>query len=85
MSHCDSSPEICVKIFIFKVDVQSVHLETKCSLVKLSQEKNVTMDISSGSKCHSGRNVGGRTVKALWQGDAQGDIERRTILSASPP
>jgi hypothetical protein len=57
------SPEICVKVFIFKVDVQSDHLETKYSWVKVSQGKNVTVDVSSGSKCHSGRNVGGRNVK----------------------
>ncbi len=57
-------PEICVKMFIFKVDVQSDHLETKCSCVKVSQGKSVTVDVSSGSKCHSGRNVGGRNVKA---------------------
>jgi hypothetical protein len=57
-------PEICVKMFIFKVDVQSDHLETKCLWVKVSQGKNVTVDISSGSKCYSGRNVGGRNVKA---------------------
>jgi hypothetical protein len=30
----------------------------------VSQGKNVTVDVSSGSKCHSGRNVGGRNVKA---------------------
>ncbi len=64
MSHCDILPEICVKMFIFKVDVQSDHLETKCSWVKVSQGKNVTVDVSSGSKCYSGRNVGGRNVKA---------------------
>jgi hypothetical protein len=40
-------PEICVKMFIFKVDVQSVHLETKFSRVKVSQGENVTVDISS--------------------------------------
>jgi hypothetical protein len=57
-------PEICVKMLIFKVDVQSDHLETKCSWVKVSQGKSVTVDVSSGSKCHSGRNVGGRNVKA---------------------
>jgi hypothetical protein len=57
-------PEICVKMFIFKVDVQSDHLETKCSWVKVSPGKNVTVDVSSGSKCHSGQNVGGRNVKA---------------------
>jgi hypothetical protein len=57
-------PEICVKMSIFKVDIQSDHLETKCSWVKVSQGKNVTVDISSGSKCHSGRNVVGRNVKA---------------------
>jgi hypothetical protein len=51
-------------MFIFKVNVQSVHLETKCSQVKVSQGKNVTVDVSSGSKCHSGRNVGGRNVMA---------------------
>jgi hypothetical protein len=56
--------EICVKMSIFKVDVQSDHLETKCLWVKVSQGKNVTVDVSSGSKCHSGRNVGGRNVKA---------------------
>ncbi len=60
-------PEICVKMFIFKVDVQSDHLETKCSWVKASQGKNVTVDVSSGSKCHSGRNVSGRNVKASLQ------------------
>jgi hypothetical protein len=60
-------PEICVKMFIFKVDVQSDHLETKCSWVKVSLGKNVTEDVSSGSICHSGRNVGGRNVKApFW-------------------
>ncbi len=57
-------PEICVKMFTFKVDVQSDCLEAKCSWVKVSQGKNVTMDISSGSKCYSGRNVGGCNVKA---------------------
>ncbi len=57
-------PEICVKMFIFKVDVQSDHLETKCSWVKVSQGKNVTVDVSSGSKCYDGRNVGGHNVKA---------------------
>ncbi len=57
-------PEICVKMFIFEVDVQSDHLRTKCSWVKVSQGKNVTLDVSSGSKCHSGRNVGERNVKA---------------------
>ncbi len=56
--------EICVKMSIFKVDVQSDHLETKCPWVKVSQGKNVTVDVSSGSKCHSGRNLGGRNVKA---------------------
>jgi hypothetical protein len=30
-------PEICVKMLIFKVDVQSDHLETKCSWVKVAQ------------------------------------------------
>ncbi len=53
-----------VKMSSFKVDVQSDHLETKCSWVKVSQGKNITVDVSSGSKCHSGRNVGGRNVKA---------------------
>ncbi len=57
-------PEICVKMSIFMVDIQSDHLETKCSWVKVSQWKNVTVDVSSGPKCHSGRNVGGRNVKA---------------------
>jgi hypothetical protein len=57
-------PEICVKMFIFKVAEQSDHLETKCSWIKVSQGKNVTVDISSGTKCHSGRNVGGRNIKA---------------------
>jgi|LakMenE18May11ns_1017448.scaffolds.fasta_scaffold9049221_2 hypothetical protein len=51
-------------MFIFKVDVQSIYLETKCSWVKLSQGINVTVDISSGSKCHGERNVGGRNIKA---------------------
>jgi hypothetical protein len=51
-------------MFIFKVNVQSVHLETKYSQVKLSHGKNVTVDVSSGSKCHGGRNVSGRNVKA---------------------
>ncbi len=60
-------PEIYVKMSIFKVDVQSDHLETKCSWVKVFQGKNVTVDVSSGSKCHSGRNVGGRNVKASWE------------------
>ncbi len=58
-------PEICVKRFFFKVDIQSVFLQTKCSWVNLSQGKHVTVDISSGSsKCHGGRNLGGRNVKA---------------------
>jgi hypothetical protein len=57
-------PEICVKMFIFKVDVQSDYLETKRSWVKVSQGKNVTVDVSSGSKCHSGRNVCERNIKA---------------------
>ncbi len=57
-------PEICVKMSIFKVDIHSDHLETKCSWVKVSQGKNVTVNVSSGSKCHSGRNMGGRNVKA---------------------
>jgi hypothetical protein len=26
--------------------------------------ENFTVDVSSGSKCHSGRNMGGRNVKA---------------------
>ncbi len=30
----------------------------------MSQGNSVTVDVSSGSKCHSGRNVGGRNVKA---------------------
>jgi hypothetical protein len=30
----------------------------------VSQRNSVTVDVSSGSKCHSGRNVGGRNVKA---------------------
>jgi hypothetical protein len=55
-------PDICVKMFVF--NVQSDPLETKCLWVKVSQGKNVTVDISRGSKCHSGRNVGGRNVKA---------------------
>jgi hypothetical protein len=63
-----NGPEICVKMFIFKVDVQSDHLETKCSWVKVSLGKNVTVDVSSGSKCHSGQNVGGRNVKAPGEG-----------------
>ncbi len=57
-------PENCVKMSIFKVDVQSDHLETKFSWLKVSQGKNVTVDVSSGSKCHCGRIVGGRNVKA---------------------
>ncbi len=61
------NPEICVKMFIFKVDIQSVHLETKCSRVKLSQGKKVTLDVSGGSKCHSGRTVVGRYVKAQYK------------------
>ncbi len=66
-------PEICVKMFVFKVDVQSDQLGTKCSWVKVSQGKNVTVDVSSGSKCHSGRNVGGPNVKAsFFQGDFYG-------------
>ncbi len=57
-------------MFIFKVDIQSDHLETKCSWVKVLQGKNVTVDVSSGSKCYSGRNVGGRNVKASVGGGA---------------
>jgi hypothetical protein len=30
----------------------------------VSQGNSVTVDVSSGSKCHSGRNVGGRNVKS---------------------
>ncbi len=30
----------------------------------MSQGNSVTVDVSSGSKCHSGRNVGGHNVKA---------------------
>ncbi len=30
----------------------------------MSQGNTVTVDVSSGSKCHSGQNVGGRNVKA---------------------
>ncbi len=30
----------------------------------MSQGNNVTVDVSSGSKCHGGGNVGGRDVKA---------------------
>jgi hypothetical protein len=30
----------------------------------VSQGNSVTVDVSTGSKCHSGRNVGGRNVKA---------------------
>jgi hypothetical protein len=70
ISHCAVRPEICVKMFIFKEDVQSVHLETKCTRVKLSQGKNVTVDVSSGSKCHCGRNVGGRNIKTPYNSRA---------------
>jgi hypothetical protein len=70
-------PEICAKMFIFKVDVQSDYLETKCSWVKVSQGKNVTVDVSSGSKCYSGRNVGGRNVKASWITEGEKDANRR--------
>jgi hypothetical protein len=73
-------PEICVKMFIFKVDVQSDHLETKCSWVKVSQGKNVTVDVSSGSKCYSGRNVGGRNVKA----SAESDPNPKIISNSAP-
>jgi hypothetical protein len=51
-------------MFIFKVDVQSIHLETKCSQVKLSQGKNVTLDVSGRSKYNSVRTAGGRNLKA---------------------
>jgi hypothetical protein len=30
----------------------------------VSQRTNVTVDVSSGSKCHGGQYVGGRNVKA---------------------
>jgi hypothetical protein len=66
-------PEICVKMSIFKVDIQSDHIETKCSWVKVSQGKNVTVDVSSGSICHSGRNVGGHNVKASCLMDCEYD------------
>jgi hypothetical protein len=31
----------------------------------MSQGNSVTVDISSGSKCHGGQNLGGCNVKAL--------------------
>ncbi len=34
----------------------------------MSQGNSVTVDVSTGSKCHSGRNMGGRNVKAPIQG-----------------
>ncbi len=33
----------------------------------MSQGNSVTVDVSTGSKCHSGRNVGGHNVKAPEQ------------------
>ncbi len=33
----------------------------------MSQRNSVTVDVSSGSKCHSVRNVGGRNVKAPFR------------------
>ncbi len=74
-------PEICVKMFIFKVGVQSDHLETKCSWVNVSQGKNVTVNISSGSKCHSERNVGGRNVKAVLRQNIRRQNVRRDKTS----
>jgi hypothetical protein len=32
----------------------------------VSQGNSVTVDVSSGSKCHCGRNMGGRNVKASF-------------------
>jgi hypothetical protein len=64
MSHCDILARNLCQNVNFKVDVQSDHLETKCSWAKVSQGKNVTVDVSSGSKYYSGRNVGGRNIKA---------------------
>ncbi len=78
-------PEICVKISIFKVDVQSDHLETKCSWVKVSQGKNVTVDVSSGSKCHSGQNVGGHNVKASFPNVMSLSIEGQGLSTEFMP
>jgi hypothetical protein len=39
----------------------------KCHRGIVSQGNSVTVDVSSGSKCHSGRNVGGRNVKAPFR------------------
>ncbi len=38
----------------------------KCHRGIVSQGNCVTVDVSSGSKCHCGRNVGGRNVKAPY-------------------
>ncbi len=86
MSHCDSSPKNMCQNVHFQVDVQNVHLETKCSWVKLSQGKNVTVNVSTGSKCHGGQNVGGHNVKTpsdmvLFLGYGQGEIERQLNYS----
>ncbi len=36
----------------------------KCHRGIVPQGNSVTVDVSSGSKCHGGQNVGGRNVKA---------------------
>jgi hypothetical protein len=58
----------------------------------VSQGNSVTVDVSSGSKCHSGRNVGGRNVKApslpreiiadphLWSRALIGEVNRRKVM-----
>jgi hypothetical protein len=40
----------------------------------VSQGYNVTVDVSSGSKCHGGRNVGGRDVKAPLVAERAGTL-----------
>jgi hypothetical protein len=51
----------------------------------VSQGKNVTVDVSSGSKCHSGRNVGGRNVKASRTLPVYSPDETLTALPLARP
>ncbi len=42
MSHCDIQPQfLCTKMFVFCVDVQSVHLQSSCQRDEMSQLLNV--------------------------------------------
>ncbi len=45
----------------------------------MSQGNSVTVDVSSGSKCHSGRNLGGRNVKAPAVPGVGGGLEPMVV------